>query len=250
MTTLTQPENTYWHFLPQSRRLQYGDGREVVAGKTLRVEGTPVLDEHGLHASARPLDALILGPSPIACLVTLGGEVVHDADLSAGQERTCLWMIDATHLLREFAAGVAEIALLRERGAGREPDPRSWAAIEVTRRFLRGETSEAERVAAWTAAHAAACDTDRAFNISAASTAAYAAAYAAGWAANSAANIAADTAANIAAWVAAWVMKSASSWSAATASDWDDASAPYNVRLTQMLLAARQAQAGQKRDNE
>ena len=234
LTNLTQPENTYWHFLPKSRRLQYGDGREVVAGETLRVEGTPVLYEHGLHASARAIDALIRRPGPIACLVTLGGEVVHDADKSAGQERTCLWMIDATHLLREFACEVAWVALLREREAGREPYPRSWAAIKVTRRFLRGEASEAERKAAWTAALAAADDADKSLNdeylnFSAASMAAYAAAYAA-----------ASTATYAAAYAAAWAADSAATLRF-NAEAGAAATAEFNVRLTQMLLAAGQA---------
>ena len=239
MTTLTQPENTYWHFLPPSRRLQYGDGRKVVAGKTLRVEGTPVVGVCGLHASARAIDALINAPGPIACLVTLGGEIFYGADKSAGQERTCLWMIDATDLLREFACEVAWVALREEREAGREPDQRSWAAIEIARRFLRGEGSEAELDAACTDAHAAVYAADKAFNISAASMAAYAASYAAAWSAVSAAHVAADTAANAAIWVAGNAAKfNAEAGAAATAE--------FNVRLTQMLLTAGQAQAGQK----
>lgn len=34
---------------------------------------------------------------------------------------------------RLFASDCAERALLRERGAGREPDPRSWRAVAVAR---------------------------------------------------------------------------------------------------------------------
>jgi RimJ/RimL family protein N-acetyltransferase len=49
-------------------------------------------------------------------------------------------------LLREFAADCAERALLRERAAGREPDPRSWAAIAVARErtSTAGELADAE----------------------------------------------------------------------------------------------------------
>ena len=41
--------------------------------------------------------------------------------------------------LHEFACQCAEAALMRERKAGREPDPRSWAAIDAKRAWLRGE---------------------------------------------------------------------------------------------------------------
>ncbi len=56
------------------------------------------------------------------------------------------------HLL---ACDYAEQALMQEREAGREPDPRSWAAIDAKRRWIRGEASDAElleaRNAAWDA---------------------------------------------------------------------------------------------------
>src|SRR4051794_16379994 len=52
----------YWHFAAVdgegTPRLGYGDGREVRVGETLRVEGTPVPCEHGLHASETLWDAL------------------------------------------------------------------------------------------------------------------------------------------------------------------------------------------------
>lgn len=149
---LIQPENTFWHFAAEDRRLGYGDGREIMAGQTLTVHDQPVMCQHGLHASRRAIDALDYAPGPVACLVTLGGEVLHDTDKSAGQERTALWVFDSSRLLREFACDVAETGLLNERTAGREPDPRTFAAIEVTRRFMRGEATEGERAAASAAA--------------------------------------------------------------------------------------------------
>ena len=72
--------------------------------------------------------------------------------------------------LHELACRFAEAALSKERSAGREPDPRSWAAIEAKRAWLRGEATdeelraarvaaedvpEAAWAAAWTAAEAA-----------------------------------------------------------------------------------------------
>ena len=65
-------------------------------------------------------------------------------------------------LLYEFACLVVESLLQAERAEGREPDVRSWAAIEARRSWLRGEiddtTLAAARAAAWDAVRAAAWD--------------------------------------------------------------------------------------------
>jgi hypothetical protein len=58
--------------------------------------------------------------------------------------------------LRELACVYAESALHQERRAGREPDPRSWAAIEAVRKWLQNEISDVELAAAEAAAEAAA----------------------------------------------------------------------------------------------
>jgi hypothetical protein len=65
------------------------------------------------------------------------------------------WMHLDAPILRLFAADCAERALLREQAAGREPDPRSWAAAAVARRYARGEATDEELDAAWDAAWAA-----------------------------------------------------------------------------------------------
>jgi len=51
--------------------------------------------------------------------------------------------------IRLLACDCSEHALLRERVAGREPDPRSWRAIEVSRAFARGEATADELEKAW-----------------------------------------------------------------------------------------------------
>ena len=43
-------KNQYWHFSAANKRLGYGDGREVIAGKTLSVDGESCC-EKGLHAT-------------------------------------------------------------------------------------------------------------------------------------------------------------------------------------------------------
>ena len=84
-----------------------------------------------------------------------------------------IWAVTQTGLiedekLHEFACRCAEEALKRVDN----PDPRSVAAIEAKRKWLRGEISDEELTAAWAAAWAAA---------SAAAWAAWSAAWAAAW---------------------------------------------------------------------
>jgi hypothetical protein len=57
---------------------------------------------------------------------------------------------------RLFAADCAESALLGERVCGREPDPRSWEAVSMARRYANGEISDAVLESAGASAVAAA----------------------------------------------------------------------------------------------
>ncbi len=119
--------------------------------------------------------------------------------------------------LHEFACRCAEEALKLVK----DPDPRSVAAIEAKRKWLKGEISDEElaaasdaaRAAAWDVASAAARDAARAAARAAASAAASAAARDAAWAAAwdaardaawAAARAAASAAASAAAWAAVW----------------------------------------------
>jgi hypothetical protein len=57
--------------------------------------------------------------------------------------------VDDNAELRLFASGVAERALLQERAAGREPDPRSWRAVQAARQFAYGEIDSEALALAW-----------------------------------------------------------------------------------------------------
>ena len=235
---------TYWHFLRKDRCLRFGDNREVFPGMTLRTDDAPILREQGFHASERVIDALIYAPGPVVCLVTLGGAVVHTPDRlvpdkSAGQERTALWMYDATDLLRGFACDVAEEALLGERSLGREPDPRSFAAIKVMRQCLattpngrntsdRKEDFE-ERQTAWANATEAA---NSATNRAAREESQSGMFCAAQSASTSVSPISATSAARSAALLAA--ESSARSWNTSIA----DTMSVFGNRLTKLLMAA------------
>ena len=147
-----------WHFLREDRKLNYPPHTLVEAGETYTSEGKLELCANGMHASVRAIDALQYAPGAIICRVELSGEVLTAPDKLCARHRKVLWMADATNILHEFACWCAEQALTREREAGREPDARSWAAVEAKRRWLKGEITGDELSAARDAACSAAWD--------------------------------------------------------------------------------------------
>ena len=92
-----------WHFLKEDRRMAFGDRELVEPGKTYRVEGEIRMCERGLHASKRALDALQYAPGPIVCRVEMGGRIFEDKNKLVAQERSVIWMADATGVLRDYA---------------------------------------------------------------------------------------------------------------------------------------------------
>jgi hypothetical protein len=129
-------------------------------------------------------------------LGTEGLTALEIADLAEVPVEDRLWVLLRVDILpvrelRLLACRWAEDPLLRERAAGREPDPRSWVAVEVGRRHADGKATDEElaaaRADAW-AARADAWDTDTTW---AASRDAAGAAWDAAWAAWAAAGDAA-----------------------------------------------------------
>jgi hypothetical protein len=108
--------------------------------------------------------------------------------------------------LRMLAADYATAALRCEQEVGREPDQRSWNAVEVARRYARGEIREAALVEARAAAWAAVRVAEWAVARAAARAAAWAAEWAAKWAAARAATWAAARVAEtgVAEWAVKW----------------------------------------------
>lgn len=151
-----------WHFLRDDRRLRYDancpehKGLEVKVGQKATVDLPIHLCSEGLHASKRAIDALKYAPGAIVCRVELSGVILEANDKVCASERTVLSMIDATNILHEFSCWCAEQALLRAREAGREPDHRSWAAIEAKHKWLKGQITDKELGAAGSAAWSAA----------------------------------------------------------------------------------------------
>ena len=152
-----------WHFAGYKLR----DGRPLPqAGDTLTHDGVMEPCVSGLHASERAIDALGYALGAMVARIELRGEMLphgNPPDKVVARERHYLTgYVDATRVLHEFACDCATQALERERVAGREPDPRSWRAVEVKRAWLDGKATDAELTAARAAAWVAAWDAARA----------------------------------------------------------------------------------------
>ena len=161
MTTPASPILA-WHFVAGTLR----DGTPIPP------DGIPLchpdhlpltICESGLHASVNVLHALRYAPGATLCRVAVSGDIQHQDDKLVARQRTILWRIDATALLRVFARQCAlDVAHL-------------WDMPPVVRQYL--ETGdESLRVAARDAAYAAA---DAAVYAADADAAVYAAVYAA-----------------------------------------------------------------------
>jgi hypothetical protein len=161
-----------YHFTTTKGTLGYGDGRQVLAGETLTVEGKPVLCEHGLHACEHIYDALKYASGPRLWDVELGGIVMHDIDKSVGSERTAIRDYgDVLPLIVRFAKWCAKRAKKHTaRAAAYAARAAAYAA------HADAHAADAAAYAAYAAAHAAYAAAHAAY---AAAHAADAAAYAA-----------------------------------------------------------------------
>jgi len=157
-----------------------------------------VLCKRGEHASERPIDALKYASGAIVSRVVLSGTIVLDTDKAVATKRYHEAVFDASDLLHRFAVWCVGMALTAEREAGREPDARSWAALDAKMGWLSGNVSDKELEAASEAAYEAASEAAR-------------------WAANEAASEAARWAAN---WAASWAARRAASEAAYEAARW------------------------------
>ena len=119
-------------------------------------------------------------------------------------------------ILHEFACRCAEYAL----SFVKNPDPRSIAAIEAKRKWLRGEITDTELYAARDAARDAAW---------------YATGNAVSRAARDAVIAAANRAERASAWDAAWYAAKAATWSDESNTTWDAAS-KHEVEILRELL--------------
>ena len=126
-----------WHF---TDGLKLRDGQPLEVGKTYTHKGKVKICESGYHASEHLLNALQYAPGAQLSRVECWGSVKTQDDKLVAENRTVLWTMDATMILHEFAYRVAEQTLAKIDN----PDPRSLAAIEAKRKWMRGEISDKE----------------------------------------------------------------------------------------------------------
>lgn len=189
--------NIAYHFTGDRLR----DGRPIPAiGETLVHEGPVVICKSGFHWSRQPFDALRYAPGPRLHMVRVGGTVFEHDDKGVSSERTIIASIDATFLLRRFAADQAlSVSHL-------------WDMPDVVRQYLT-TLDDGLRAAARAAAWAAAGD--------------------AAW--NAAWNAAGD-----AAWAAARAAARAAAWAVAWDAARDAARSDFNARVNAAFEGARQ----------
>jgi len=93
-----------FHFSRNDDCLGYGDGREIKLGKTLSVEGQPILCQHGLHGSISILDALKYASGSHLWAAEIWGNVQVDDDKLCGNYRVPIREYgDILPLIVEFA---------------------------------------------------------------------------------------------------------------------------------------------------
>ncbi|MCA1668925.1 MAG: hypothetical protein LC793_16320 [Thermomicrobia bacterium] len=137
-----------WKFLREDRRLGYGDGRELIVGKSLSVEGALKLCAVGIHFAVRAVDALAYAPGAILCRVETGDEYLLGDDKGCARAITPLWFADATAALYEHQCDCLERMLLQYRALKLEPAQAEWDVIAVNRRWLHGEATIDELITA------------------------------------------------------------------------------------------------------
>ena len=144
--------------LPAFYKVLDGEGRPIHGGTAkwpLPVGGAPGAWRsvkpplypctHGLHLCRREDLIFWLGPSIWRVEIALGAVRVDcDYKVVVSKARLISQVTTWTERTeRLFAVDCAEHALLRERQAGREPDARSWAAIQAVRDHVEGRISAA-----------------------------------------------------------------------------------------------------------
>ena len=152
-----------WHWIRDDKKTRY-DERPIRVGRWMKAHGEIEMCQNGMHGSKRILDALHFAPGPIVCRVEIDGEIECGSNKIVGRRRKVIWMLDATNTLHEFACRCAEDAL----ALIKNPDPRTIAAIEAKRKWVRGEITDqdlaAARNATWDAWAAWAAAWDAAWN--------------------------------------------------------------------------------------
>ena len=148
-----------WHFLRDDLTAGSGNEPAWTEGEERTIKGRKKLKlcEHGYHSAPTPWDALGYAPGSMLCLVEISEPEGRDETKYVSRTRKLIKAVNIERQLREFACDVAEESLNLQVQRGNTVDERSRAAIEVARRFARGDATREELAVAWAAARDAAC---------------------------------------------------------------------------------------------
>jgi len=145
-----------YHFLRADMTAGSGNEPPWTVGEERRVKGKLQMCANGYHSSPTWRDALRYAPGLIASIVEVPFRgTLKDTDKQVSRRRKLIAARGSNRTVILWAAECAERALLREREAGREPDKRSWKAIQVLRLFLDGKATQEQMSAADSATYAA-----------------------------------------------------------------------------------------------
>lgn len=92
-TIATNDKKLGWHFLPADMKLEYGDGRLVVVGQTLSMNGRakPQCCSDGMHAAEKLTQAASFKKGPVLCRVEVSGDIHTQYAKFCGRNRKVLW---------------------------------------------------------------------------------------------------------------------------------------------------------------
>lgn len=79
-----------WHFITPDMKLR--DGTKVSIGSTTEVEGKPIPERCGLHASTEAMNALFWAKGLVLCRVELSGDIVFGERKIAANTRKILYI--------------------------------------------------------------------------------------------------------------------------------------------------------------
>jgi len=134
MSEVKKKATTYigWHWLPaDGMTVSYNEvpRHKVRPGRTMRVIGKIMACVNGLHASKRPIDALRYIKGTLIQRVILSGTIDLRTDKAAASHRTCVWLADATDVLRRFVLEWAE-QVVKDKGFANEHTKAAFIAAK------------------------------------------------------------------------------------------------------------------------
>ena len=151
-----------WHFINDDKTIRaYTDplghtmphaGVTVRPGQTLQVCGLIARGSvanhptfaRGLFASPMPADALFHSPGMVVCRVRLAGQMIRGEHYAQAEQRTCLWMADATQAVWEWACWCGAQAIQQARQAGFAIEDCAEQAVKTRWKWLHGQATEVD----------------------------------------------------------------------------------------------------------